>query len=138
MPKAPTPKAPNAAPGNPLTAEAGAGSNPYGLGVGNGGGDVVGGGGGGGGGGFGFYGSQVTSQLTQALRRDEKTRSGRYRVTLKVWIASTGQVTRSQVVNASGETPVEEVTRVVAGATLAQPPANLPQPITLRIVGQPS
>jgi hypothetical protein len=45
---------------------------------------------------------------------------------------------RSQVVNASGETPVDEVTRVIAGATLAQPPANMPQPLTLRSVGQPS
>jgi TonB family protein len=127
-------KAP-APPGTPLTAMAGAGTNAYGLGVGNGGGDTIGGGGGGGGSPFGAYAGQIQAQIQEALRRDEKTRSGRYLLTLRLWIGAAGQVQRAQLVSSSGDAATDaSIIRVISASSIGQgPPADMPQPVTLRV-----
>jgi TonB family protein len=128
-----------APPGNPLTAAAGAGSNQYGLGVGNGGGDVVGGGGGGGGNAFGYYAGLLSSQVKSAIQRDDKTRYGRWRVGVKVWLGPSGNVTRAQLVSSTGDPAIDgAISRLLAGLSVGEPPPqNMPQPVNLRIGAEP-
>jgi TonB family protein len=131
-----------AKPGAPLTAAAGAGPDNYGLGVGNGGGDTIGGQGGGGGGGggdsYGWYAGVIQSQVQVALRRDDRTRGGRYRAAISVWLNAEGQVTRTQIVSFSGDNGLESaVAQALSGLSMGQaPPAGMPQPVHLRIAAQ--
>jgi outer membrane biosynthesis protein TonB len=137
----PAPRAPAARPvpqppGNPLTAEAGPGANPYGLAVGNGGGDVIGGGGGGGGGSrFGYYAGLIQSQLQAALRQDEKTRSSRYRLVVELWLSPTGRVLRTQVVTSTGSPAMDgTIAHVIDSVSIGEaPPQDMPQPVHIRI-----
>ena len=143
-PLAKAPDKPKPAPAqanSPLTGAAGSGSNPYGLQVGNGDGSVIGGSGGGGGTGsnFGFYAAMLQSQVQSALKRDEKTRTGRFHVSVKVWLGPAGQVTRTQLTSSSGDPAMDStLTRVIGGLSLGEaPPAGMPQPIHLRIGAEP-
>ncbi len=140
--KAPDKPKSNPAPTNaPLTGAAGSGSNPYGLQVGNGDGNVIGGGGGGGGASnnFSLYAGLLQSQLQSALKRDEKARTGRYHVSVKVWLGPGGQVTRMELVSSSGDPAMDGIlTRVISGLSLGEPPpAGMPQPVNLRIGAEP-
>jgi TonB family protein len=127
-------------PGNPLTAEAAPGANPYGLAVGNGGGDVIGGIGGGGGGGsrFGFYASLIQSQVQAALQHDEKARAGRFKLMVRLWLGPSGRITRAQLVSSSGSTSLDAaIERALGGVTIGEsPPPDMPQPVNVRISAQ--
>jgi periplasmic protein TonB len=138
---APTKAAPSSVPkppGNPLTAEAGPGANPYGLAVGNGSGDVVGGGGGGGGSQFGYYAGLIQSQVQAALQHDEKARAGRFKLMVRIWLGPGGRVTRAQLGGSTGNAALDAaIERVLAGVTIGEsPPADMPQPINVRITAQ--
>ncbi len=129
---------PNPAPKSaPLTAAAGAGANAYGLAVGNGGGGSIGGGGGGGGGGgsrFGAYAGQLQVLIEQALRRDEKTQSGSYHLSLRIWLTPSGAVQRVAVSGSTGDQALDrEVVRVLSAMVASAPPADMPQPVNLRV-----
>lgn len=124
-------------PGNPLTAEAGPGPNPYGLGVGNGEGDMIGGGGGGGGGSRnGYYAGLIANQVQVALQSNEQTRFVQlHGLMVRVWLAPSGQITRCELVNSTGETARDSaIAHVVDSVSLHESwPADLPQPVVLRI-----
>lgn len=123
----------------PLTAAAGAGTNAYGLAVGNGsGGGLIGGSGGvgaGGGSRFGAYAGQIQAQIEAALQRDEQTRNGRYALALRLWLSPSGQVERAQVVGSTGDPAMDQaVVRVISALAIgAGPPADMPQPVNLRV-----
>ena len=131
------PAAVPAPPGNPLTAEPGAGPSQYGLGVGNGAGNTIGGGGGGGGGSrLGYYAGLIASQVQAALQNNEQTRYLRlHGITVRVWLSPSGQITRCELVNTTGETARDEtLSRVLAGVSLHETwPPDLPQPVVVRI-----
>jgi TonB family protein len=125
-------------PGNPLTADAAPGANPYGLSAGNGDGDTIGGGGGGGGGGgsrFGYYAGLIQSQVQSALQRDEKTRTGRYGVLVRLWLNASGHVTRAQIANSTADAATDQaISRVLDQVSVGEaPPQDMPQPISVRI-----
>ena len=128
-----------APPISPLTAEAGSGPNNYGLQAGNGSGDVIGGTGGNGGSGWQLYAGLIRSQIEGALRRDDKTRFGRWRVNVMIWLSDTGAVTRADVVGSSGDATVDgAITRDLDGIGIGQaPPQGMPQPVHLRIAAGP-
>jgi TonB family protein len=113
------------------------GANPYGIGAGSVDGTVVGGGGVGGGGGgnrFGSYGSAVTNALQRALQADERTRRGAWRVTVRIWVGASGQITRAQLVGTSGDPARDTAIRdVLNSLSIPAPPNDLPQPIIARI-----
>ncbi len=137
-PEAPAPKAPQP-PGPPATLglpTGPGGANPYGIGGGGGDGSVIGGPGGGGGGGsrFAGYAGAVQSSLQRALQRDERTRRGAWRVTVRIWVGPGGQVTRLQVVGTTGSAERDNaIQQVLTGVTVQAPPSDLPQPIIARI-----
>lgn len=130
---------PNPAPASaPLTAAAGAGANAYGLAVGNGSGGSIGGGGGGGGGGgkFGAYGSQIVAELQAAISRDEITRIGKYpSISMRLWLNPAGKILRVQLVTSTGDAAMDQaLTRVITAlGSVAAPPADLPQPVNMRV-----
>jgi TonB family protein len=130
-----TPK-PTQPPLSPLTAEAGTGSNPYGLQVGTGSGDVIGGGNAGGGGTASYisYSRVVSGQVQNALRRDDKLRFGRFAADLRVWVDTSGRVTRVQLTSSSGDAAVDgALTQALSGLSMGEPPPQgIPQPIRLR------
>ena len=138
LPKTP-PKQVQAPPRSPLTAEAGTGANPYGLQVGNGSGNVIGGAGGSGSDGWQLYAGTIRSEVQGALRRDDKTRYGRWQVAVKIWLSATGMVTRADVVNSSGDPGVDNaIVRDLSGLGVGQaPPQGMPQPVHLRIAAEP-
>jgi TonB family protein len=125
-------------PASPLTAEAGAGANPYGLAVGNGSGNVIGGGGDGNAS-YTSYGRIVSVDVQSALRRDEKLHFAKFTAELRIWLDVTGKVTRVQLTSSSGDPAIDDaVTRSLSGLSMGEPPPrDMPQPIRLRTRSAP-
>jgi TonB family protein len=129
------PPKPQQPPASPLTAEAGAGANPYGLAVGDGSGNVAGGGGAA----FWSYGRTVSSSVLAALRQDDKLRFANFVAELRIWLDAGGTVTRVQLASSSGDPAVDAaMTRSLTGLAMHEPPpAGMPQPIRLRTKSAP-
>lgn len=124
----------------PLTAEAGTGSNPYGLGVGDGSGNVIGGGEGGGEkGSYRIYSRIVSADVQSALKREDKLRFARFVADLRIWLDHAGRVTRVQMMGTSGDPAIDAaVARSVSGLAMREPPPkDMPQPILLRTKAEP-
>ncbi|KRB04350.1 TonB family protein [Lysobacter sp. Root690] len=122
-------------PGDPLTADAGPGSNEFGLTPGSGGGGTRIGGKGGGGNPYAGYAAMVQRNVQQYLQRDEKTRKGRYSATVAMWLDADGTIQRSQVIASTGKPELDRaIVAALQGRALPQPPPDqMPQPINLRI-----
>jgi len=85
---------------------------------------------------FGWYGNLVQSDIYDALMRDEDTRKSSYSVVLKVWLGTGGEVQRVELEGSSGNARIDaSIKRAVSGLSRVAeaPPADLPQPIKLRI-----
>jgi len=85
---------------------------------------------------FGGYLGMVTRDIDDVLRRNDKVRSGKYKVTVKLWIAQSGNVDRFELLNSTGDAEVDaEMKRALAGIKLLRdpPPADMPQPVRLLI-----
>ena len=112
-------------------------SNAFGLGTG-GDGTIGGpggpGGGGGGGSRFGGYAAGIQSSVQSALQRDERTRRGSWRVPVRLWVGAGGEITRIQLVGTTGDAGRDQaLQQTLTGLKVAPPPADMPQPIVLRI-----
>jgi len=85
---------------------------------------------------FGWYGNLVQSDIYDALMRDEDTRKSSYSVVVKLWLGTGGEVQRVELEGSSGDVRIDEsIKRAVSGLSRVAeaPPADLPQPIKLRI-----
>jgi periplasmic protein TonB len=118
-----------------LDAEGSAGGDAFGL-VGNKGGrDLVGAGGSA----FSWYAGLLKNQILDALGPDQKARSGGYSVLVRVWVRDDGSIQQIRIVQSSGD---RERDRLIEAALsrierLPQaPPADMPEPISLRIVSR--
>jgi periplasmic protein TonB len=104
------------------------------------GGTGIGGGGTGGGGSLlGWYAGVVVRSIQDALQKDEKTRTGAYRLVANLWLDSSGAVVRSQLVSPSGDAQRDAViSRVLEHLVLKEaPPPDMPQPVQVRIDARP-
>ena len=117
----------------------GDGPNAFGLGVG-GNGSMIGGrgigSGGGGGSKYGAYASQVQSRVGDALRTHKKTRSASLNIKVRIWLDSTGRVTRSTISGTSGKAEIDTAIRdeILTGLQLQSPPPDgMPMPIVMRL-----
>jgi outer membrane biosynthesis protein TonB len=129
-------KAPDKPPGPPGPPASGPASD-YGIGGGGGGGGGIGGGGGGSE--FGWYASEVSSRIHDALSQNQKTRMASLRLKVRVWPDRSGRITRVELGASSGDPAVDAAIKneVLDGLVLPDPPpANMPLPIVLRIVEQ--
>lgn len=114
------------------------GGDNFGLVGKPGGGDLIGSGGGGGGGNrFARYGSLVDELITDAVQRDKKLRAAAdYQRLVNVWISSSGQITRVELVGPADKPELDEALRLALRnlpAVREGAPGDMPQPIRLRI-----
>jgi periplasmic protein TonB len=94
---------------------------------------------GGGGNNYAWYAGLIKDEILDQLGDEKKARSGSYTVSVRLWVRRDGTVERASLVGSSGD---KERDRAIE-ATLSRltrvsqpPPADMPQPITLRIVSR--
>lgn len=123
-------------PGNlGLDAEGGAGSDGFGLEGRKGGRGLLGSSGSA----FTWYAGLLKGEILDELQRVKSARNGAYSVSVKVWIRSDGSVERIRLAQSTGdrardrdiEDALSRINRVSQG-----PPADMPQPVSLRIVSR--
>jgi protein TonB len=143
----PTPEEPQPADSPPPGADLGVDAEGSGEGDGfglvgkKGAGDLIGGGGGGNP--WGRYDAllneAVSSAFQQALARDKTLKGKNYKVIVKVWIDSSGKVTRSALVDSTGDARADEVLKEALNSMRALrdvPPADMPQPVKIRVTSR--
>lgn len=117
----------------------GEGADNFGLARGGGNGLIGGTGKGSGGSGstkFGAYAGQVQSRMLQALQSHKRTRSAALAVKVRIWVDSSGRITKATMEGSSGDPAVDRAitSEVLPGVQLSQaPPADMPMPIVLRV-----
>ena len=137
----PTPqKTPQPTPDHPppsqqlgLDAKGGAGSDAFGLAAKPGGQDIIGQGASA----FVWYAGLLKDQILNQLGAQPDVRTTTYSVVVSVWVGDDGTIQRVRVAQSSGDErrdrSIEEaLTRL--GRLSQPPPADMPEPITLRIV----
>jgi protein TonB len=118
-----------------LDAEGGAGGDAFGLVGHKGGRDLLGTGGSA----FAWYAGLLKGEVLSQLSDDAKLRNGAYSVVVKIWVKEDGTVVRVQLAQSSGDPNRDRAIEAdLARVThLSQaPPADMPQPISLRIVSK--
>jgi protein TonB len=92
--------------------------------------------GGNGGLGFNWYGAALQREVQRYLRNKKSLNSATYVATVRVWLSPAGEVARVEIAGSSGNNDTDE-SLVVAlrqmPALKERPPAELPQPIRLRV-----
>lgn len=118
-----------------LDAEGSAGGDAFGLAAHKGGRDLLGTGGSA----FAWYAGLLKNEISERLGNEKQARSGEYSVVVRVWVRDDGTIDRVRIVQGSGD---RERDRAIESALskltrLSQaPPADMPQPISLRIVSR--
>lgn len=123
-------------PGNlGLDADGTAGGDAFGLLGRKGGRDLLGSGGSA----YAWYAGLLKGEILDQLQEVKAARSGAYSVVVKVWVRSDGSVERIRLAQSSGdrardsaiETALARIGRISQG-----PPADMPQPVSLKIVSR--
>ncbi|MDP2031641.1 MAG: energy transducer TonB [Thiobacillus sp.] len=81
----------------------------------------------------------VSGAFQQALARDKTLKGKNYKVMVKVWIDSSGKVTRSALVDSTGDARADEVLKEALNNMRALrdvPPAEMPQPVKIRVTSR--
>jgi periplasmic protein TonB len=118
-----------------LDAEGSAGGDEFGLAARKGGRDLIGEGGSA----FAWYAGLLKSQILEQLNNEKRARSGEYSVIVRVWVRSDGSVDHIRLVQSSGSRERDQAIESALShiSRLAQaPPADMPEPISLRIVSR--
>lgn len=88
---------------------------------------------------FTWYGGLIKSEILNRLEDDKRLRAASYSVLVRVWVKSDGTVEQVRVGQSSGDKDrdrmIEEALRSLHRLSQA-PPADMPQPISLRIVSR--
>jgi periplasmic protein TonB len=116
-----------------LDAKGGAGSDAFGLVGRPGGQDIIGEGGSA----FTWYAGLLKDEIVNQLGAQSTARSDSYTVVVSVWVGEDGTIQRVQIANSSGDSQRDQSIQAALArmGRLAQPPpADMPEPITLRIV----
>ena len=89
---------------------------------------------------WGWYASQVQTRITDAMRKNPRTRKASARIEVRIWAdPSTGRVTRAVLVSSTGDTAMDAAIRdeVLTGLQLDQPPPEgMPMPIVMRVTAR--
>lgn len=85
-----------------------------------------------------FYGQHVQRELVAELQRTlkDKARNSRYTAVVHLWISASGEITRVEVENSSGNAEIDEALRAAISqmrGRLKPPPERFPQPLKIRI-----
>jgi protein TonB len=117
-----------------LDAEGGAGADGFGLAARKGGRDLLASGGSA----AKWYAGLLRDQVLESLQNDKRVRTGRgYSVQVRAWVRADGAVEKLELAQSTGDGERDQAIRQVL-ATISRlpqaPPADLPQPMLLRIV----
>lgn len=88
---------------------------------------------------WGLFAGRVQSRVGRALAADETTRGAAVNVTARIWADAAGRVTRAVLIGSTGDAAVDAALRdrVLVGLDLGEaPPADMPMPIVMRIIGR--
>jgi protein TonB len=118
-----------------LDAEGGAGGDAFGLLGNKGGRDLLASGGSA----YVWYAGLLKNQILEQLNAEKQARRGEYSLMVRVWVRSDGSIDRVRIVEGSGnrerdeaiESALSRITRLSQA-----PPADMPEPISLRIVSR--
>jgi protein TonB len=118
-----------------LDAEGGAGGDAFGLLGHKGGRDLLASGGSA----YSWYAGLIKNEIVDQLQAEKQARDGDYTVIVRVWVRDDGTIERVRIAQSSGnrerdraiEAALARITRVSQA-----PPADMPQPISLRIVSR--
>jgi periplasmic protein TonB len=118
-----------------LDAEGTAGGDAFGL-IGNKGGrELLGQGGSA----FVWYAGLVKNQILEQLNTEKQARRGEYSLMVRVWVRNDGSIDRVRVVEGSGNRERDQAIEAALtrmGRLSQAPPADMPEPISLRIVSR--
>jgi len=118
-----------------LDADGAAGSDGFGLAARKGGRDLLASGGSA----FTWYAGLLKNEILGQLQDEKSVRSGSYSVTVRVWVKPDGSIERIRLAQSSGnrerDKAIEEALTRINRVSQA-PPADMPQPISLRIVSR--
>lgn len=119
-----------------LDADGGAGGDGFGLVGRKGGRDLLSGSGGSA---YAWYAGLLKNEILGELNALEAVRSGAYSVVVRVWVKPDGTIERFQLAQSSGDAnrdrAIESALTRIARISQA-PPADMPQPVSLRIVSR--
>ena len=118
-----------------LDTEGGAGGDAFGLLARKGGRDLLASGGSA----YAWYAGLLKNEILEQLGTEKQARSGQYAVVVRVWVRDDGSIERVNIVQGSGdrqrdraiESALTRITRLSQA-----PPADMPEPISLRIVSR--
>jgi len=116
-----------------LDAEGGAGGDAFGLVGRKGGRDLIGGGGSA----FAWYAGLIKSEIQDKIASDAKAHKRAYTIVLRVWMRDDGTVDKVKLVESTGDHEQDqsiESAASKAGRLSQSPPADWPNPVTLKIV----
>jgi len=106
-----------------------------GLGGGSGGDGSIGGDGGGSR--FGWYAGKIQDAVHQALSQNNQTsHASIHHLRVRIWIDSSGKVTRATISGSSGDPAVDNALKneALVGVRLAEPPpSDMPMPVVMNI-----
>lgn len=118
-----------------LDADASAGGDAFGLLANRGGRDLLATGGSA----YTWYAGLLKNQILDQLNSDKLARQGAYTLMVRVWVGSDGTIDRVHIVQGSGDRERDSAIEAALSriSRLAQaPPADMPEPISLRIVSR--
>jgi periplasmic protein TonB len=118
-----------------LDAEGSAGGDEFGLAARKGGRDLLATGGSA----YAWYAGLLKDEILDLLSGDKRAHNGEYSVIVRVWVRNDGTVDRVRIAQSSGnrerdqaiESALSRITRLQQA-----PPADMPEPISLRIVSR--
>lgn len=118
-----------------LDAEGSAGGDAFGLAARKGGRDLLASGGSA----YSWYAGLLKNEILDQLSSEKRARAGEYSVVVRVWVRNDGTVERVRLAQSSGnrerdqaiETALSRITRLSQA-----PPADMPEPVSLRIVSR--
>jgi len=118
-----------------LDAEGSAGGDEFGLAARKGGRDLLASGGNA----YSWYAGLLKEEILGQLSSEKRAHSGDYTVIVRVWVRNDGTVDRVRIAQSSGnrerdqaiEAALSRITRLSQA-----PPADMPEPISLRIVSR--
>ena len=118
-----------------LDAEGGAGGDAFGLLGNKGGRDLLASGGSA----YAWYAGVLKNQILEQLNTERQARRGDYSLLVRVWLRGDGSVDRIRIVEGSGNRERDQAIESALarlGRLPQAPPADMPEPITLRIVSR--
>ncbi|WP_132146582.1 STN domain-containing protein [Luteibacter rhizovicinus] len=81
------------------------------------------------------YAARLQASIEAALCRTERTRPGRFRLALQLWIDASGRVRRTELLNSAGSDDLDgRIVAIMNGLDVGVPPAELPEPLTILLL----